>query len=216
MTNLSPIGSGRIKVRGQPSASLTLLLAILLSLQAAAPAPAQSQAEGGFPMGINLTSVCYWSTENPFIDIFKQSQPWQPQRKGTGYGKGGPLDLDRNGWIRSLQPGQWADTLICRGYGYYPAGKYVCLYNGEGRVEFGFDAKIKQRQEGRVVLTVTPSKSGILMKITATNPPNPVRNIRIIPFGIRKHLPKTDLSPRFPETMGRFQGDPVHGLDAHQ
>ena len=33
-------------------------------------------------MGINLTSVCYWSAENPFIDIFNSHSPGNHSGKG--------------------------------------------------------------------------------------------------------------------------------------
>ncbi|OQY47900.1 MAG: hypothetical protein B6240_05245, partial [Desulfobacteraceae bacterium 4572_87] len=183
------------------SVLITLLSAILLCLPAFDLA--QAQAEGGFPMGINLTSVCYWSAENPFIDIFKQSQPWKSQRKGSGYGKGGALDLDGNGWVQSLEPGQWADALMCRGQGHYPAGEYVCLYDGDGRIEFGFDAKVKKRQKGRIVLNVSPSKRGILLRLTATNPLDPVRNIRVIAPGFENTHHNRIFHPTF---IDRWRG----------
>ena len=66
------------------------------------------------PLGINLSWVCYWSTEFPFKDLFKQSQPWQSQMKGKAYGQGSPLVLSPLGWVRWLRPGQSADTLITR------------------------------------------------------------------------------------------------------
>ena len=184
-------------------ALLTLTISILLSLQVAASAPAQSQAEGGFPMGVNLTSVCYWSTENPFVDFFKQSQPWQAQKKGAVYGKGGTLDLDANGWIRSLQPGQWADVLMCRNNGHYPAGEYICLYDGEGRINFGFDARVKDRQKGRIVLQVSPSRAGILLRLVETDPSNPIRNIRLIAPGFENTYKSTVFNPAF---LKRWEG----------
>lgn len=104
-----------------------VLFVILFTLLTFTRASAEKPANEPFPMGINLTSVCYWSTENPFVDIFKQSQVFQAQRKGAPYGRGGPLDLDPKGWIKSLEPGQWADTIICRAGGARPGSqqKYV-------------------------------------------------------------------------------------------
>jgi hypothetical protein len=188
-------------LRPPSSVLFTLSLAFFLSLPAFDLA--QAQAEGGFPMGINLTSVCYWSTENPFIDFFKQSQPFKPQRKGSGYGKGGVLDLDANGWIRNLEPGQWADALMCRSLGYYPPGEYVCLYDGKGRIEFGFDARIKKRQKGRIVLNVSPSKRGILLRVSATDPLNPIRNIRVIAPGFENTYESRIFHPAF---LKRWKG----------
>lgn len=96
----------------------------------------------GSPMGINLSSIRYWSTELAFKDFFKHSQPWASQKKGKPYGKGSPLALTPDGWIRWLQPGQSADTLICRGSGSYPAGNYLLRYQGKGEITIKYDAKL--------------------------------------------------------------------------
>ena len=77
---------------------------------------------------------------------------------------------------------------MCREGGHYPGGEYVCLYDGKGKIEFGFDAKIKMQQQGRIVLNVSPSTRGILLRVVAIDPQNPVRNIRIISPGAQ-HVP---------------------------
>ena len=182
-----------------------VLFVILFTLLTFTRASAEKPANDVFPMGINLTSVCYWSTENPFVDIFKQSQVFQAQRKGTPYGKGGPLDLDAKGWIKSLEPGQWADSIVCREGGHYPAGEYVCLYDGEGKIDFDFDAKIKIRQQGRIVLNVSPSNRGILLRVVATDPQNPIRNIRVISPGFEKAHESRLFHPAFLKRWAGFK-----------
>jgi hypothetical protein len=182
-----------------------VLFAILFALLTVTRASAEKPANDVFPMGINLTSVCYWSTEIPFVDIFKQSQVFQAQRKGAPYGKGGPLDQDPNGWIKTLQPGQWADTIVCREGGHYPAGEYVCLYDGEGEIEFGFDARVKIRQQGRIVLNVSPSHHGILLRVVATDPRDPVRNIRVISPGFERNGESQVFHPAFLKRWAGFK-----------
>src|SRR4051812_24664139 len=59
------------------------------------------------PVGTNLTSVEYWTTQLPFLDVMKTSSEW-------GSSDGQPLDVDANGWIRSLQAGQVANVLLMR------------------------------------------------------------------------------------------------------
>ncbi|MBW2203781.1 MAG: hypothetical protein JRF52_06680, partial [Deltaproteobacteria bacterium] len=127
------------------------------------------------------------------------------QRKGAPYGKGGPLDLDAKGWIKSLEPGQWADATVCREGGHYPGGEYVCLYDGEGKIEFDFDAKIKIRQQGRIVLNVSPSNRGILLRIVATDPQDPVRNIRVISSGFEKNHMSQVFHPEFLKRWSGFK-----------
>jgi len=107
-----------------------------------------SYPNDGSPMGINLSSIRYWSTELPFKDFFKHSQPWAAQEKGKPYGGGSPLALTPAGWIRWLQPGQSADTLICRGTGNYPVGNYLLRYQGKGEITLKFDATLSTSLPG--------------------------------------------------------------------
>ncbi len=102
----------------------------------------------GSPMGINLASIRYWSTELVFKDFFKHAQPWAAQEKGKPYGKGTPLALTPDGWIRWLLPGQSADTLLCRGSGSYPAGNYLLRYQGKGDITIKYDAKLTTSLKG--------------------------------------------------------------------
>ncbi len=192
------------EVGSHPSSILIIqLTAILLTLFPFALASAENPVDESFPMGINLSSVCYWSTENPFVDIFKQSQAFQPQMKGGPYGEGGQLLLDSNGWPKQLNTGQWADTIMCRAGGHYPAGEYICFYDGEGTLEFGFDGKIKERRKGHIALDVRPSKRGILLRIAETNPDNPIRNIRLIMPGFESTYKNQIFHPEF---LKRWKG----------
>lgn len=74
-------------------------------------------------------------------------------------------------------------------------GRYVVLYDGEGRLDFGFDAQIASRDRNRLEIILTPTAdlaclergdaycgdNGIYLAIIDTNPSNPVHNIRILP-----------------------------------
>ncbi len=60
---------------------------------------------------------------------------------------------------------------------------YVLLYDGEGIINLGFDAKPYQVSAGRIRFTVTPSTvrdNGVFINLITTNPANPVRNIRVV------------------------------------
>ena len=66
----------------------------------------------------------------------------------------------------------------------WPNGTYYVYYDGEGVVEFGFDAtEIKINEKSRKILNVTLTTvldNGIFMKIKKTNPLNPIRNMRVV------------------------------------
>lgn len=131
------------------------------------------------PMGTNLATLRFWSTQWAFVDAFKQCAPWQSQ-SATQWNDGQTLSLDANGWVTSLLPGQYAGTLMFYAtQGRYPGGDYVCLYEGEGTLQFGMDATVVGAEPGRIVVNVVPDQ-GIHLQITSTNPANYVRNIRMM------------------------------------
>lgn len=156
---------------------IRLLAIAILALRALQPGLALAAApDKGF--GINLHGVRYWSPTLPFVDVAKQAGEWIAQRKGSyTWNTGEPLDLDRNGWVRSLSPGQEAATVVMAG-GRYPAGRYLVSYEGDGELFFGLDARISGRRGRDLVVDVKPQNS-VLLKILATSKTDPVRNIRM-------------------------------------
>jgi hypothetical protein len=134
------------------------------------------------PLGINVSGMHDWATELPFADIFKQSRAWF---SGTAaqWEDTRPLDLDARGWVRSLQPGQWAKTvmLVHPGFrGHIPAGRYTVTYEGEGTLAYTPGIRVVETSPGRQVLDLDANTAPPLgLYITATNPANYLRNISV-------------------------------------
>ena len=155
------------------------------------------------PIGTNLEMLAYWSPQVPFVDVMKSSSEWM-SGNAKDWGGGPPLDLDANGWVRSLRPGQVARKLMLREFGdRYPRGRYLVRYKGEGKLNFGFAAKVVAQRPGEITLEVTPNDGGVYVWIEATNPANYLRDIEILmPGGICEGDPFThaasarDCSPR--------------------
>src|SRR5262245_33206428 len=107
-------------------------------------------------IGTNLYPIEHWSPQLPFVDLMKSSGAWIPANPQ------GPetFDLDANGWIRSLPPGQSAITRMLTGVDHYPAGRYLVHYKGKGTLSF-FGATVVSQRPGEIVLDVTPGKHGI-------------------------------------------------------
>jgi hypothetical protein len=129
--------------------------------------------------GINLSGPADWNTEHPFVDVFHLSRPWISQKTGEAWGKGPKLDLDEHGWVKRLEPGCFAESPILTG-GHAPVGNYVCLYEGEGEIEFGANSQVLTRTAGRIEVNIDARKAGTFVVLKKTDPKNPVRNLRVM------------------------------------
>lgn len=156
-------------------------------------------------IGTNLNGIADWSTQWSFVDVFKTSRDWISQREGAAWGEGGKINLTPDGWVASLEPGQWVETVMMIGSSHYPAGKYTLLYDGEGKMTFAFDhAKIVSQSPGRMVVEVKPDEAGVFLQIRETNPKNPIRNIRFIMPGFEQTYQTQPFHPLFLQRISHF------------
>ena len=139
------------------------------------------------PLGINTNEIMENDASVPFVDLMKMSMPFEEARpwltKGT-------VRYDKNGWPTFIARGAQVGTRFLNDLpaGTLPDGLYTVLYEGEGKLEYNHDARLIQRSAGRDLIEIKAGKDRILraiLKIKATNPDNPLRNIRILlPGGI--------------------------------
>ncbi len=204
-----PRGHGALLRLNRPAAS-GLWIAVFGCLLTVNDRPRRAAAEPTAAVGINLAGPADWNTEIPFANLFRMSRPWISQRDGAGWGKGPPLELDEHGYVKRLQPGCYAETLLATiPEGHFPGGRYVVLYDGrgtadgKGTIDAGRSGKVVQEQPGRVVLDVNPARGGIQFRLRATDPADPVRNIRVL-------LPGTETTyqtnPWNPTLLARWKG----------
>ena len=133
-------------------------------------------------LGINLAGPADWSSEQPFVDVFRLSRQWISQRQGAAWGQGPKLDLDPHGWVKRLENDCWAETPVCtlEPGRHYPGGIYTVLYDGQGKLEATGAARVRAEKPGRLELDVDPAKGGFFLRLSATQPNDPVRNIRVL------------------------------------
>jgi hypothetical protein len=173
------------------------------------PGPAEAGGPTAKPrLGMNLSAPEDYGTELPFVDVFHTARPWISQRKGAGWGKGPALAMDEHGWVTRLEPGCWAETLLCTiradaAGGHYPGGVYTVLYDGTGKLDFGGAAAVLSSSPGRMSIRVTPSKGEMFLRVRATDPANHLRNIRVIMPGFENTYRENPWHPKFLE---RWQG----------
>ncbi len=132
------------------------------------------------PLGMNLSSIRDYSTEQPFVDVFKQSRDWISTREGE-WDDQRPIATNARGWVTSLLPGQSARSLVMWGDVPYPKGTYKVRWKGKGTINFWPQAdSVSSTGEGKFDLNADPKKGGIAVTITSTDPADPIRDIQII------------------------------------
>ncbi len=134
-------------------------------------------------LGINTNEVMQVDSSVPFINLFKQALPFRESRRLTR----GNIVYDRDGWPSNLNGGVAGTNLIhWLPAGTIPEGNYTLLYDGEGTLEYGDDAKLISKQAGREIVRILSGHDKffkVTLKITKSNPQNYLRNIRLLPPG---------------------------------
>jgi hypothetical protein len=147
-------------------------------------------------MGIGLNGLADWSSQTPFLNIFKQSRDWIPQC-GEGSPAGCPgfdtqekdrLVLDADGYPKSLPAAndnsvkyRRVETIIFSDGNPESPGRYIVMYDGEGTLTYGGAKKDEAvSKPGTEVIDISKEAGNVFLGISATNPNNYVRNIRVI------------------------------------
>jgi hypothetical protein len=155
-----------------------------------------AQARPAF--GINLAGPADWNTELPFVDVFRLSREWISQKEGDGWGKGPKLELDERGWVKRLAAGCFAETPLCTiDGGHYPSGEWTVSWEGEGEIELS-KGKVVSSTTGKLVVEIDSRGGGFFLRLRATQPENPVRNIRVLMPGFSAtEVAKNPWHPKF-------------------
>ena len=119
------VSIGSSATEGDPMIRFTTLI-LLTALTVAATAMA-APPDAKPRLGINLAGPADWMTELPFVDAFRTARPWISQKKGAGWGQGPELAVDEFGWVKRLEPGCYAEAMLCTiSGGHYPAAPTRC------------------------------------------------------------------------------------------
>jgi hypothetical protein len=132
-------------------------------------------------IGLNLSGITDHATQLVFANAFLSSRPWTGEMMGVaGYYHDG-LNVDNDGWIKSLKANETAFSLMFVDIEKkYPKGKYLLTYDGEGSLQFKWQVSAHRKDKGSYVLDVLPDEAGIEVRIIETNPNNPIRNMRLM------------------------------------
>ncbi len=138
-------------------------------------------------IGLGLNGVNDWSTQSPFMDVFKMAREWfgnlPNQWGGVGQAQVEAV-LDENGWpTRIPQGAESISTVILTELPREmtsAAGTYRLTYDGQGTIEIDGASNIRYGN-GEIWFDYTPTGSGmVVIEITATRANNHLRNIEVV------------------------------------
>ncbi len=169
------------------------------------------KVSGKIPLGVNLGESNYYSREWFYTDWMRTASRGQYSDKFNSESisedlvprdeKGYPLELPFVHEGKNYTP--WF-LFMRAGDGTFPDGRFVVLYDGEGKLGFGFNAKIISEEDGRYVINVTHGNpdSGFFMRIEESKKGNHVKNIRIIEEKYEGIYQENLVHPVFIERLG--------------
>lgn len=180
----------------------TIFALIFRSANAAtAKTPYESRPQTESPsranFGANLGFVSDWGGIMPFVDLFKESSPFNVCSQGSVWDcdeHSPELQVNSSGWPTSVPSGKLLRSLFFYNFAMItqlPHGDYHVYYDGEGELGYGGELQVKSRSSGHDVFDIhvgdwtldNHANSGFYIDILSTNPSNPIRNIRVIPPG---------------------------------
>lgn len=141
-------------------------------------------------LGINTNEIMDNNSSVPFVDLFKASVPFEESRPWLTKGN---IQYDQNGWPRIIPKGGQVGTRFLSDIpaGTLPDGNYTVLYEGQGTLAYGHDAKLVSHTNGKDIISIhagADKKLRATVLIQQSDPKNYIRNIRIlIPGGICKN-----------------------------
>jgi hypothetical protein len=186
---------------------------------ASTTSPIFAQNSCALKIGMNIASISDYGSENPFVDLMKSSRTWLTANVVWMDGKTNPWDsavidsipCDAQGYPLELPyavAGQettqvvhtvWANTSSLQ------AGDYICLYDGDGEIDFNLDASIKSQSANRIVVSVQPNNNIMQLVIKRSAKANPVRNIRLLMPGTENTYQSEPYNPVWLQQLTPFK-----------
>ena len=134
---------------------------------------------GGPGLGYGLNGISDWSTQQPFLDVFKTARPWTgheaDQWGALSYSDMQAMGvLDDDGYLTAMPDGiDRVETFVLTEIteeATYTEGRYRLSYEGEGEVSV-FGGTNLSYQDGEIWFDYTPSSTGLVaISINSTDP----------------------------------------------
>ncbi len=149
-----------------------------------APQKSASTENDKIFLGINTADVREDTSSIQFLNLFKSAIPFA---ETVPWGSSKDVVYDKNGWPTDLNGGKAGTKFLNRlPEGTIEDGFFTVLYDGEGEIFYGNDARLIVHRPNKDVIEINAGKDKILnasLFIKKTTKDNYIRNIRILPEG---------------------------------
>ncbi|MBS1724112.1 MAG: hypothetical protein JSS66_14295 [Armatimonadetes bacterium] len=127
-------------------------------------------------LGTNLAPLSATSTQWPFVDAMKFSSGWQARQESGAALQ--PLDVDADGNVKSLKPGQFAEATMFEA-GHAPVGTYTLIWEGKAEFGSGDGTELTALGDGKAELK-TSTAGPLSLTLRKVDPSQPPRNVRLL------------------------------------
>ena len=135
-------------------------------------------------LGLNTADVREDTSSVQFLNLFKSAIPFN---ETIPWGSNKDVEFDKDGWPTKLNGGKAGTKFLNRlPEGTVEDGFFTVLYDGEGEIFYGNDARLIVHRPNKDVIEIKAGKDKILnasLFIKKTTADNYIRNIRILPEG---------------------------------
>ncbi|MEZ5536127.1 MAG: sugar-binding protein [Thiolinea sp.] len=140
------------------------------------------------PIGINANELHHEDASFPFVDLFRQADPFADNTLELSDSE--QVEYDEQGWPVRLNGAESGTKFIGKmPAAALPEGEYIVLYDGHGELRYGHDVERVEAEQGRQLIRFNPAQDGnpeeidASLVITRSSESDPLRNIRILPPG---------------------------------
>lgn len=144
----------------------------------------QADSSGKDILGINTADVREDTSSVQFLNLFKSAIPFS---ETIPWGSSKDVEFDKNGWPTDLKGGKAGTKFLNRlPEGTVEDGFFTVLYEGEGEIFYGNDARLVVHRPNKDIIEIKAGKDRILnasLFIKKTTADNYIKNIRILPEG---------------------------------
>lgn len=146
---------------------------------------ARSAPAAKLSLGLNLSGTNYWATEQPFSNLAFNASPWRVQINGAPFTWDTPLPpMSDDGYPLSVPAGSVIESFLIYTTRREHIGREISVYyEGQGTLQYTLGARLEARTPGCDHVRNLRGDAPFTVRLTKTNPDNPLRNIRVYERG---------------------------------